>query len=165
MNTEMSAESRDTPKLISQFIANIPMFDDLSIAELELLAERMNLVHLSPGETLFDEWEMGHFVCFVESGTVQMLKKSARDEYAVIASLGRGRSVGEMSIIDNIPRSATLKALTSARIVTFSRSSFEGILVTHPGVGIKLLKGMVRLLGHNLRKTSSRVSDYMLPMG
>jgi CRP/FNR family transcriptional regulator, cyclic AMP receptor protein len=91
--------------------------------------------------------------------------ETGMDEYSVIATLSRGKSVGEMSIIDNCPRSATLKALTPVRIVTFSRPSFESLLVTHPRVGIKLLKGLARLLGHNLRKTSSRLCDYMMPMG
>jgi CRP/FNR family transcriptional regulator, cyclic AMP receptor protein len=165
MKTDMVTESQDAARLISDFIANIPMFDDLSIQELELLSERMNLVYLDAGDALFREWDMGDFVCFVESGTVEMLKKCGPDKYTVIATLGRGRSIGEMSIIDNSPRSATLKALTSVRIVTFSRPSFESLLVTHPGIGVKLLKGLARLLGHNLRKTSSRLSDYMLPMG
>jgi CRP-like cAMP-binding protein len=165
MRTDMIAESQDTVRLIAEFIANVPMFDDLGIPELDLLSERMELVQLDAGDTLFHEWDMGDFVCFVESGTVEMLKKCGPDNYTVIATLGRGRAVGEMAIIDNCPRSATLKALTPVRIVTFSRPSFESLLVTHPGVGIKLLKGLARLLGHNLRKTSSRLSDYMMPMG
>lgn len=164
MKTDPSPECRDNAKLISEFIANIPMFDDLSLPELTLVAERMRLVQLRKGDTLFDEWDMGDFVCFVESGTVEMLKKCGPDNYTVIATLGRGRSVGEMSIIDNFPRAATLRALTAARIVTFSRLNFEGLLTTHSGVGIKLLKGLARLLGHNLRKTSSRLNDYMLPL-
>ena len=97
--------------------------------------------------------------------TLEVLKKSGVDTYTAIGTLGRGKSIGEMSIIENFPRSATLKALSPATVVTFSKQDFEDILSTRPEVGIKLLKGLARLLGHNLRKTSSRIADYMMPMG
>ena len=158
-------ETRNASKLIVNFIANIPLFDDLDMAELTLVAERMCLTELEAGQILFDEWEKGDSVCFVENGTMEVLKKSGSDAYTAIATLGRGRSIGEMSIIENFPRSFTLKALTPAKVVTFSRQNFDFIMDTYPNVGISVLKSLARLLGHNLRKASSRMADYLMPMG
>jgi CRP-like cAMP-binding protein len=160
-----NAETRNASKLIVNFIANIPLFDDLDMAELTLIAERMCLIELEAGQILFDQWEKGDSVCFVENGTMEVLKKSGGDAYTAIATLGRGRSIGEMSIIENFPRSVTLKALTPARVVTFSRHEFDFIMDTYPNVGISVLKSLARLLGHNLRKASSRMADYLMPMG
>jgi CRP/FNR family transcriptional regulator, cyclic AMP receptor protein len=165
MKMESTAETRNISKLIVDFIANIPLFDDLDIPDLKLLADRMSLVELEADQILFDEWEKGDSVCFVESGTMEVLKKSGGNAYAAIATLGRGRSIGEMAIIENFPRSVTLKALTKARVVTFSRQDFGYIMKNHPNVGISVLKSLARLLGHNLRKASSRMADYLMPMG
>lgn len=159
------SENRYASRFIVDFIANIPLFDDLDMPALKLLADRMCLVELEAGQILFDEWEKADSVCFVESGTMEVLKKSGGDAYISIATLGRGRSIGEMSIIENFPRSATLKALTPAKVVTFSKQEFDFIMDTHPNVGISVLKSLARLLGHNLRKASSRMADYLMPMG
>ena len=165
MKTDSVAEMQDASKLITGFIANIPLFDELDMSELALVAERMNLIELNPEEILFEEWDKGDYICFIESGTFELLKKSAANAYVAMATLGRGKSIGEMSIIEHFPRSATLKALSPARVLTFSRKEFESVLAFRPDIGIKLLKGLARLLGHNLRKASSRLSDYMMPMG
>jgi CRP/FNR family transcriptional regulator, cyclic AMP receptor protein len=159
------SDTQNVSKLIINFISNIPLFDDLGMPDLKLLADRMSLVELEAGQILFDEWEKGDSVCFVESGTMEVLKKSGGDAYTAIATLGRGRSVGEMSIIENFPRSVTLRALTPARVVTFSRQDFDIIMGTHPRIGISVLKSLARLLGHNLKKASSRMADYLMPMG
>ena len=76
MRTERALEPRNDSKLIIDFIANIPLFDELEMPELELVAEQMLLIELEKGEVLFDEWDKGDYVCFVEDGTLEVLKKS-----------------------------------------------------------------------------------------
>jgi CRP/FNR family cyclic AMP-dependent transcriptional regulator len=83
----------------------------------------------------------------------------------VISTLSKGRSIGEMSVIDKTPRSATVKAKTKATLVALSAEGFDLILDQYPKIGIKILKGISRLLSQNLRKTSSRLADHLLPMG
>ena len=165
MQSDSITKSQDASKLIVDFIANIPLFDDLEMHELEFISRHMELLDLEEGQTLYDEWDKGDFVCFVEKGILEVLKKTGANTYIAVGSLRRGRSIGEMSIIDNYPRSATLRAQTASRVVTFSRRDFELILGTNQKIGIKLLKGLSRLLGHNLRKASSRLTDYLMPMG
>ncbi len=84
--------------------------------------------------------------------------------FAALATLTKGRSIGEMAVIDDFPRSATVRARTKGTLVLLTRQGFEVILEQHPGIGVKILKGISRLLSQNLRKTSSRLVDYMLPL-
>lgn len=165
MKLNSTLDASNASKLILSFISNIPLFDDLAMPELKIIAESMTLIELESGQTLFEEWEKGDSVCFIESGSMEVLKKSGGDAYVAIATLGRGRSIGEMSIIDNFPRSVTLKALTRSRVVLFTRQHFGHIMENHPKIGISVLKSLARLLGHNLRKASSRMTDYLMPMG
>ena len=96
---------------------------------------------------------------------MDVLKKSETAESVVISTLPKGRSIGDMAVIDDYPRSATVKARTKATLAMLSQEKFNYILAEHSSIGVKILKGIARLLSLNLRKTSGRLADYMLPLG
>ena len=87
------------------------------------------------------------------------------DSLDVRATLRRGRSIGEMSIINNFPRSSTVIARSEVRLAVFQRDAFEEILREKVDIGVSILKGLANLLSVNLQKASSRMADNMLPMG
>ena len=68
-----------------------------------------------------------------------------------------------MAVIDNYPRSASVRAKTKGSLLTLSRDRFDVLLDQHPYTGIKLLRSIARFLCANLRKTSSAVVDQLLP--
>ena len=149
---------------IVDFLINIPLFDKLKANELKIIVKWMNLIEISEGEILFKEGDKGNYVCFIIDGTLDVIKESVTGETVTITALSKGRSIGEMSAIDDFPRSATIKARTEAKLVILTRKNFELMLEEYPGIGIKILKSISRLLSLNLRKTSSRLADYMLPV-
>ncbi len=147
---------------IIDFLSNLPLFSTLKVDELKNVAEYMNLFEIEKGKILFKEGDKGDYVCYILNGVVDVIKSTSSGEDVVIASLSRGRSIGEMSVIDYSPRSATAKAQTKASFITLSKSGFDKILKVNPETGITILKGITRLLCLNLRKTSSRLADHML---
>ena len=149
---------------ISDFLLNTPLFDGLKTNEIENIAKHLSSIELSKDDILFKEGEKGNCVCFVVEGTLDVIKQSLTGESVIITALHRGRSIGEMSIIDDFPRSATVKARTQVKLVILTREGFDLLLEENPQVGIKILKKISRLLSLNLRKTSSRLADYMLPL-
>jgi len=149
---------------IIDLLIHIPIFDKLDPEELKLLVKYMNIVEVKPKEVIFKEGERGDYVCFVAEGILDVLKTTETGSHVVISSLPKGRSIGEMAVLDNFPRSATVRSRTQGTLLTLSREAFENILDEHPRVGIKVLQGITRLLSLNLRKTSSRLADYMLPV-
>ena len=94
---------------------------------------------------------------------IAMLSDKTRVPDVVLARLSKGRTIGEMSIIDSYRRSATVKAITPAKLVTMSQYGFETILDKYPRTGIKILKELARMLSLNLRSTSSKVVDALTP--
>lgn len=164
MEKNKRLSEKERKKGIIDFLINIPMFDALQPEELSLVAGEMNFMDLHPGEILFREGEKGEYVCFVAEGSVEVLKKSGKGHYVTLATLSKGRSLGEMAVIDDFPRSATVRARTSAALLILTRKGFDRILEQHPAIGIKVLKGLSRLLSQNMRRTSSRLADYMLPL-
>jgi CRP/FNR family transcriptional regulator, cyclic AMP receptor protein len=155
----------DKEKNLIDFIINLPLFVFLERDDLSQVAARMNFVELDPGDTLFKEWEKADFVCFIESGELDVTKKTGPDSFDVRATLRRGRSIGEMSIINNFPRSSTVIARSKVRLAVFERAAFEEILEKQVDIGVNILKGLANLLSANLKKASSRLADNMLPMG
>jgi CRP-like cAMP-binding protein len=149
---------------VINFLNNIPIFSELSFGELETILPFMGYLKLNKGELLFKEGEEGNYVFFVSKGIIDVYKTSASGGDVVIASLSKGLSIGEMAIIDTSPRSATVKARTNVMLLVITRTGFNQILDNHATIGIKILKGITRLLSKNLRKTSTRLVDYMLPL-
>jgi CRP-like cAMP-binding protein len=149
---------------IIDFLITMSLFDELTPMELGIAADYMNFFEFEQGKILFKEGDAGDYICFVVEGAVDILKLSATGQRAVIATLTRGSTIGEMSIIDNIARSATVKARKNSTLVILSRKGFNTILDKHPKVGIKILKGIARLLSLNMRRTSSHLADYIVPV-
>ena len=166
MSTNESVPDRSQQEQdLHDFIINLPLFEFLESDELHEVAAQMEVMNLDAGEVLFNEWDKSDFVCFVESGELDVTKKTGPDTSEVRATLRRGRSIGEMSIINNFPRSSTVIARTPVRLAIFSREAFEELLTQKVAIGINILKGLANLLSVNLKKTSSRLADHMLPMG
>ena len=164
LKQESAPADPDSVQHIVDFIVNLPLFELLDTDELAEVARHMYFLDLTPGEVLFQEWDKADFVCFVESGELDVTKKTGPASRDVNATLRRGRSIGEMSIINNFPRSSTVIARTTARLAVFPRQAFEDIMQKHVQIGVKILKGLASLLSVNLKKVSSRLADNMLPM-
>ena len=150
--------------IIKFLILNIPILGRLKDKELKTIVKYMNLIEVIPGEIVFKEGDRGDYVCFVVDGTLDVLKESETGESIIISTLSKGRSIGEMAVIDELPRSATVKARTKSTLITLSQEKLNYILAEHSSVGVKILKGIARLLSMNLRKTSSNLVEYMLPL-
>lgn len=164
MEEKKVSSAKGSRKAVLDLLVSIPMFDSLGPDELRVVSAQMNFVDLRPGEILFKEGDKGDYVCFVAEGSLDVVKKSKKGHDANLATLTKGRSIGEMAMIDDFPRSATVRARTAAALVLLTRKGFDRILEEQPAIGIKLLKGISRLLSQNMRKTSSRLADYMLPL-
>lgn len=149
---------------ILRHLATLPLFDGMERDELEAVAAHMHLFIIEEGDLVFEEGEKGNYVCFVVEGILDVIKDAASGERAMIAELSAGDSIGEMAVVDNFPRSATVVAKTPATLVTMTSTEFNQLLANHPPVGIKILKAIARILSINLRKTSSQLADYMLPV-
>jgi len=158
-----SKESKLTETIID-FLIGIPLFDDLSAGELKTVAKHMNFIEVKKDDVIFNEGDKGSYMCFVVDGILDVIKQTESQGRVVISSLSRGRSIGEMSVIDSFPRSATVRARTQATMLVLTRDAFDLILTTHTQLGIKLLKSLARLLSMNLRKASSQLADFMMPM-
>ncbi len=157
-------ESEEAFARALDLLCAIPMFNELKTSELKVIAGHMNLCEVDEGDVVFLEGERGHYVSFVVEGSLEVSKATATGARTVLTRLSQGQSIGEMAVIDEAPRSATVIALTKSKLLTLSRQSFESILEEHPAIGISILKGIARILSANLRRTSGPLAERLLPV-
>lgn len=105
----------------------------------------------SPGEILCREGEQGSEAFLIQSGRVRITTRRNNDD-VVLAELGPGELVGEFSLIDREPRSATAMALTTTHVLAIRGSRLDSLFKRSP----ELATSIVKLLVHKLRETNLR---------
>jgi CRP/FNR family transcriptional regulator, cyclic AMP receptor protein len=144
---------------VVDFLSAVSLFDSFERDELFIIAEHMNLIGIEKDALLFSEGDKGNYVCFVLEGNLDVLKRTENDGHVKIATLSKGHSIGEMSILDQTFRSASIKACENSKVISLSFKDFEFILDNYPKVGVKVLKGLSRYLSLNMRRTSKQFAD------
>ena len=159
MTTHRTAHTGST---LIDIIMDIPFFAMLDARQLGVVAKHMNYYEIEKGAVLFREGEPGDAVCFVIQGALDVYKATSTPGQQVhIATVTRHKSIGEMAVIDEYTRSATVKARRDTTIVSLTKSGFDALLEENPKVGAAILKKIASLVSMNLRRTSSQLADYM----
>ena len=112
------------------------------------------LVRLTSGEILFRAGASDDGCYRVEEGLLKVTIVSGSGAERILTFLGPGAIVGELSIIDGQPRSATVVAVRDAKVSFLSRANFEAFAEKHSEV----YKSLVRLLAQRLRETDSVIA-------
>ncbi len=141
----------------------VPLFDTLTPEELDLIEKFMAVRSVERGATIFVQGDHGTSVCFVIEGELDVIKRDSTGQEVCIAALTKGQSVGEMAIIDGFTRSANIRARTKGSLIILKRKDFDQIVSQHPQIGIKMLKGLARMLSAKLRETSDTYSKTIMP--
>jgi CRP/FNR family cyclic AMP-dependent transcriptional regulator len=137
-----------------QLLTNTAIFEHMAREDLSVVEERLISLEFEPGDLLFKEGASGRYICFVVKGTLEVLKQAEGEDEVIIAELTEGHSVGEMSIIDGLTCSATVRARTPATVMALTKEDFERIMQEFPHVGAQIFKGISTLLSMSLRRTS-----------
>jgi len=135
----------------SNLLANIPLFHDLPISELEHLQSTMQVKHLQSGEILFHEGQVGRHFYVIAEGQLEILMGAETPEELVLNVISTGEYVGEMSlIVPDGERSATARARANTVLLSMSRDEFTALLGRHP----LLAQAMVSVLSKRLESTN-----------
>ncbi|WP_198265314.1 cyclic nucleotide-binding domain-containing protein [sulfur-oxidizing endosymbiont of Gigantopelta aegis] len=144
-------------KELEYLITEIPIFNELDADDTQVLSQYLFPKELQIGGLVCKEGQHGSFLSFVAAGELEIVK-TLDDKEVVISTISEGASLGEMALIDGLTRSATVRARKNSTILILRRDDFNTLLNKHPEVGIKILKGIARLLSLNLRKASAQIT-------
>jgi CRP-like cAMP-binding protein len=110
-------------------LRDVPFFSKLSKRELATVAQQTDEVDVEPGRVLARQGDSGQEFFVIIDGTAEVL----RDE-APIAELGPGEFFGEMALLDDDRRTATVKAISPMKVLVMTRTSFRTIDRSMPQV-------------------------------
>jgi hypothetical protein len=106
------------------------------------------------GEIIFSEGDIGTDMFIIQSGTVELMKSIA-GETRVLSTLEKGDFFGEMSVLEDVPRTATARAKTDVDAVRINGSMFDAMLKSNTEIAIR----MMRKLSHRLREVTAMLED------
>jgi hypothetical protein len=86
-----------------------------------------------PGEIVFNEGEPGRHLYVIKAGTVQVLVKAPDGAQRLVNELGPGDHFGEMALLGNVPRNATIRTVTRVQALKMARGSFAALYTSLPG--------------------------------
>jgi CRP-like cAMP-binding protein len=118
-----------------------PLFADLSKDELEHLARRTEDLEVPEGKILCREGETAQEFFVIIDGEVEVTKGGSR-----LRTLGDGEFFGEIGLFEDVPRTATVTAVTPLRFFVLTRQSFWGMVDSMPQVERKILRALARRL-------------------
>jgi len=136
---------------------NIEIFKYLSPEESERVLNDVTEVRLGTGETVFEAGSAGNEMYIIKSGRIKVYRVFDDNEIAIA-----GAEFGEMSLIDEYPRSASATALEDCILLALPRATFKQILERDPPVGVKLLLAVAEVFSKRMRKTDKLLETYHL---
>ncbi|HEX7285335.1 MAG TPA: Crp/Fnr family transcriptional regulator [Candidatus Angelobacter sp.] len=148
MKTSASTQAIET-------FRKVPIFADLSPAELNFLAERAVMREYPPGALIFTEGEPCAGLFVVEHGHVRIFKSSPGGREQVLAVEGPGSSVAELPVFDGGNYPASTAAVDHARLYFVSKQDFHSLCLVHPKVALKVLK----VVGARLRRLVAIIEE------
>lgn len=149
----------DSP-LTSTQLRDVGLFGALSEEFLEHLCSTLEVRTLLPGEAVFREGEPARAMYVVLDGEMEVLKKSRRGRDIRVAILGPSDCFGEMSIIDMQPRSATVRTLSSTRLLTITTEEMDAFYRHDLKSYTLIVLNIARDLSRRLRVTDGLLADF-----
>lgn len=136
-------------------LSRLPIFAGAPPAALAALAERLSTESYPKGTVLFHQGDPGDSVLVLETGAIKVSNLSPDGREVVMALLGPGEMLGELSIFDSGVRTADATAIEDTTALVLSHDVFRPFLEEHPAVAIHLLE----VLAVRLRETNEALQD------
>ncbi len=137
-------------------LARISIFERLTPSDLDVLAKLWSIRTLRQGEVLFSKGETGNSMYVIEEGALEIFVPVGSSVNEVrVSVLQAGEFVGELSLLDGLPRTATARAMKPTRLLKMKREDFVELLLKRPAVAVS----MVSEIGKRLRSTNELVSS------
>ena len=136
-------------------LSKVPLFEGISEKHLKSLAKWTTTRRWDAGQTIVTEGQTGLGLYCIQSGTVRVSKAGPNGDLE-LRTMGSGESFGELALLDDKPRSATVTAVEPTTAVLLDKSQFRAELRSHPEVALPILETIVGWL----READARASKY-----
>ncbi|MBX5457410.1 MAG: cyclic nucleotide-binding domain-containing protein [Thermogemmatispora sp.] len=143
--------------MYEDILKKVSLFSGLSDRELKEIARSAQERHYSAGTVLFHQGDTGTGLYIITAGRVRILQANDPDRAEeVIGTAGPGEVLGEMALLDDLPRSASVVAEEETTAILLPIWEFRTVLRRQPEIALKLLS----VLSRRLRKAEGRLAEH-----
>jgi CRP/FNR family transcriptional regulator, cyclic AMP receptor protein len=147
---------------LQAFFSQIPLFSGLAPDELNDLLRAVRPMNLAAGERLFSQGDAGDAAYVVQTGAVQVFTQRKGEE-VLVATLGAGQVLGELSLLDGSPRSASVRAAEDAALFRLDKAEFDFLRRNLRPAAFKLMRSIAVTLCDRLRETNDHIGRLIAP--
>ena len=148
-----------------EYFKKVYIFQDLEEEEMEQVLKMLTSQFFFAGQVIISEGEPGDSMYVMCEGEVEVTKRltmmldqdTLKEKLMIRLKAEDGGSFGEMALLENEARSATVTALTDCRLLELHREDFLQYVEKNSLTGVKIMLRLAQLLSRNLRKTNQDV--------
>jgi CRP-like cAMP-binding protein len=137
-----------------ELLRRVPLFAGVEPSKLKLLAFTSDRMSFEAGQTLFEQGDPGDAAYVVLNGSAEVLVNRAGSQIKV-ADLEKNAIVGEIAILCDVPRTATVRAHDRLETLRISKDQFLRLLAEFPDMAIQIM----RVLADRLGRTTAELSE------
>ena len=135
-------------------LRRIPLFSQIDTAKLKLLALASERLTYAPDQVVVKQGDVGDAAFVIIDGAADVIIGEDEDEL-VVASVGPNDIVGEIAILCDVPRTATIRATDELQVLKITKDRFVRMLSDFPALSI----GVMRVLADRLARTTQELSS------
>ena len=128
------------------FLRRVPLFGSLADAQLNTLCAGSTRRSFPRNRTIVSEGEPSQSLYLMLAGRAKVQRSDAEGKEVILAMIGPGEFFGEMSLIDDAPRSASVITVEPCDFISIQKDSFKSMLATSPDMAMQIMRGLVRRL-------------------
>ena len=137
-----------------ELLKNIPLFAKIDPSKLKLLAFASARLTYAVDDILFDQGDTGDAAYIIIGGEAEVLVATPGGPL-VVATLKQNEIVGEIAILCNVPRTATVRAKTQLTALRVTKDLFFSLVVEFPEIAVEIM----RELGHRRDRTTKQLQE------
>ena len=136
-------------------LRRVPLFSLLTVSQAEVISGAVIKRRFKRGEPLVEQGQKSNALFILLTGRARVMTSDSRGREVILATLSQGDYLGEMSIIDNEPHSATVRAEVQTDVLMLGRAEFARCLTENASMSLVVMRGLVKRLRHADRKIES----------
>jgi signal transduction histidine kinase len=147
-------------RLMFDFLKKVPLFAELPDEDLERLCDSLVRLELKAGTELFAEGDDGDAAYLIEQGKLEILKSSGNRQI-LLAVRGAGEVIGEVALLEQKPRIASVRAQTDVTLIEIKQEEFRKLLRTSPSAAEAMYYSMLKRYQntHGMLRQSERMAQ------
>ncbi len=156
--SDARAQAQETASNREDQLARVPFFEGLTRESLSLIAKVTTEESHATGTRIFQYGDPGDKLFIILEGKVRISREISGMGEEALAVLGPGEIFGEMSLLDEAPRSADARAHERCRLLVMTKEAFDDLLFLHKDLAYEVLWACVRMLSTRLREMNDKLA-------